>query len=120
MTQINNTTAVGTPPEPNFGQHCWIQNYNDVLGSCVLPSHLEAVGNEAVFAVLVLGTVGVGLAAAADGDTTPPVTVLLLVGGILISALGAGFAQAANSLVVVGITAALLGLAGRYVLGAFD
>lgn len=82
---------------------------------CALGDIVAPFG-DAVFGLIAGGAILLGLYYAGDGSLATPTVVLILLGGILIPMLAAGYGGLAMTLTVIGIAAGFWGLFRRYIL----
>lgn len=88
---------------------------NDLL-NCALSDLALSVGGDGVFGVLVAGTVLLVFYIASDGGLATPSVLTALLGGIMLSALPPQHSTIAMTIVLIGLTAALLSGAKKYVM----
>lgn len=71
---------------------------------------------EGLFALIVAGCVFVGLWYAGDGRLETPAVVLIILGGWIVPSLPGNYQQMAQTLAILGLTAAVLSVLNRYVM----
>ena len=93
-----------------------VERPSDLFYDCIMADMTGAVGGEAMFGLLAGGLIMLVLYLAGDGDMAVPTVTTILLGSVMVPALPPQYTQMAYAIVVVGIAAAIIGLAGRYVL----
>jgi hypothetical protein len=88
---------------------------NDLL-QCALGDMAAAMGGDAVFGLLVGGSVLLTFYVASGGGLATPGVLTALLGGIMIPALPPAYQSIAMTIVLLGLTAALLSGAKKYVM----
>lgn len=92
---------------------CWEQG-NDLMG-CAAQSLVEPFGI-ALFGLLVAGGMILGIWFAGDGDLATPAVLAILLGGIFLPVLSGGYVRIAQMFMFLGLVAALLAVARKYVM----
>lgn len=114
-----NNTATPTVESPSFQGSdigCFAENPMSVLDSCVFPQLAGATaGSEQLFGLLLV-TLILGLTWYSTGSIGATAGILILLGGAMMPMLPGSYRSLAWSVLVVGLAAAFLALAQRYVL----
>lgn len=101
----------GTPPmQPDDTLGCFTQNPQDLLSACVLPAVVESAGGQALFGLILTGTILGTMWLAGSGDIVAPAVILVLFGGTLIPILPPQYRTLAYSIIIIAGTAALYGI----------
>jgi hypothetical protein len=95
---------------------CYTSNPWNLLGECVLPQVVAAVGSEQMFGLLLGGSLIAGLWLAGDGDLATPAAVTVLVGGVLFPILPGGYLGIARTVAFLGLVAVILAVLEKYYL----
>jgi hypothetical protein len=95
---------------------CYTEPAANLL-TCALDDLVGAVGGEPQFGTLVGGTLLLSFFLAGDGDLFPPATLVAVLGGLLFPLLPPQFETIAITIVVLGLTGALLSVGEKYVRG---
>lgn len=95
---------------------CYANNPFNLLGECVLPQVIAAVGSEQMFGFILGGALIAGLWLAGDGDLATPATITVLVGGVLFPLLPGGYLGIARTVAFLGLVAVILAVLEKYYL----
>lgn len=88
---------------------------NDML-TCALSDLSASVGGDGVFGVLVAGCMLLAFYIASDGGLATPGVLTALLGGIMMEPLPGQHEAIAMTIVLIGLTAALMSGANKYVM----
>jgi len=97
------------------GFGCYTDGSTQAL-DCAVQGLFAGVGGQAIFALLVSGVLAVGFYTATNGGIAVPAVILTLMGGFMVVLIPPQYQSTAQILIFVGMVAALLALANRYVL----
>lgn len=95
---------------------CYTDNPWNMVGECMLPQLIAAVGGEQMFGLLIGLPMLVGLWLAGDGDLATPAAATALVGGALFPMLPASYLGIARTVTFVGLAAVALAVIEKYYL----
>lgn len=87
---------------------------NDIMG-CIADDAVAPFGT-ALFGLLVAGGMILGIWFAGDGDLATPAVLAILLGGIFLPFLSGGYVRIAQMFMFIGLVAALLAVAQKYVM----
>lgn len=95
---------------------CYTDNRWNMVGECILPQLVAAVGGEQMFGLLLGLPLIAGLWLAGDGDLATPATATILVGGVMFPLLPASYLGIARTVAFVGLAAMALAVIEKYYL----
>lgn len=98
---------------PQCGINKWITGD---WHNCLFSPVANGIG-EPLFGLIIGGVTIFGLFLAGSGDVDTPAVVTIMFGGLLTAVLPGGMVQVAFGVAFVGVLAALMSVANRYILG---